>query len=276
MASEKTKVYGQNMGIQNSQQMVGLMQGDEARTQNLNNTNMSTRDKAINDIKTRLNSLKNNMNIDISTANSAYNTGMQEANATANLNASTNLFNFQNEDYQNEVKHNYAIEELYTANELDNKKIELMFQNDIKKMSMANGFDLQKISIEQGNAMSRIYAQANAQVKAESDAFAISMQRKAQSLGLDPNASPFDIATAEDKKAYQDKVAGIRADLITKAEIAMDFPEGADMNIYPLKPYSNSYMGLGSDDNDTMPSFKTDPVGTIWNYFDNQSTKKRK
>lgn len=80
---QSTKLQSQNRGISNSQQMLGLQQGDNSRKLSMLNENLTTRDKRVNDIKDRLDSIKNKSAIDTSTANATF--GYGKAAAQGNI-----------------------------------------------------------------------------------------------------------------------------------------------------------------------------------------------
>lgn len=108
--AERTKLYGQDMGISNSQQMMGLMQGDNTRKNNLINQNMTMRDRRINDIRDRVNAITTQRDLDIANINTQYDAGMQQAMGTAMSNMTNNMFNVMQGDYTANRNHQRALE----------------------------------------------------------------------------------------------------------------------------------------------------------------------
>lgn len=166
--SERTSLYGQQMGLQNSQQMIGLMQGDAARKQSLMNENQVNRDKRINDIKDRMNAITSQKDIAIARANADYRTGLLGASAESQRMYNEGMFGLMSSDYAAKRDQNYAQENLRLQDELtrgqmgvqhgyDLEKMEEGFQNSlrlathesalmIERMNVQHGLDLEKMS----------------------------------------------------------------------------------------------------------------------------------
>lgn len=167
--SEQTQLYGQEMGIQNSQQMAGIMAGDNARNQGLVNENMTTRDRRVADIKDRLNSLKLQRDLDVTNTNNAYESGLLGAQSQSQMLYNQNMnnllmgdysaqrdqmYNLQGMDYQGNIQRNLLGNQ--NAYSLEGKEVD--FQNSlktithqsneaIKQMTVSNSFDMNKISV---------------------------------------------------------------------------------------------------------------------------------
>ena len=281
--AERVSLYAHNSGIQNSQQMVGLMQGENARNRGLVNQNMSDRDKRIADIRDRLDAILKEKNINVANVNSEYYSGLLKANADANLAANTNMFNLLHDDYTanrehayrlNELKtqhgfnvdltsveHGFRLDEMMQGHKLDLEKVDVMFQNELKKIGIEfqNSQSLQAQA--HNNSLSRIMTETNARVKAEADAYYINRQREMDRLGitekdLKSGKKPeFLINEAQNKEALQTKVNGIIYDGIVNAKTQALFGgENANFTMpdKPVKPtganpsFSNAYLGLSA------------------------------
>lgn len=166
--AERTGLYSQDMGIQNSQQAIGLMQGDQARNNSLINQNMTTRDKRVSDIKDRLNNVRKEKNLALVQAQAEHGYGILGAKADANKMVAQNAFGLMQDDYSANRGQQFAKDNMYLGDELQRGQMELgqeyakdnmetQFQNAlksathdselaIKRMTMQQGFDLEKMS----------------------------------------------------------------------------------------------------------------------------------
>lgn len=152
-ATQKLGLYANNMGIQNSQQMLGLMQSDVYRKGELTNDAMSDYNKRVSDIRDRINGLMLEKDIAISNANSAYNSGMLGATSTAKLNTSNQMFNLYQTEHQNEVARQQAIEnallqsklrieEMVKSGEINAKEAEVAFEREKQLLAIKYGYDV--------------------------------------------------------------------------------------------------------------------------------------
>lgn len=98
--SQVTNLTAYNNGIQNSQQMLGLMQGDQARFKDNTVTAQTTRDQAINQINSRISNLTKQKNADMLTATNTFNAGMVGATADAQKQYNDSLFQLQQQALQ--------------------------------------------------------------------------------------------------------------------------------------------------------------------------------
>ena len=164
--SERTQLYGQEMGLQNSQQMAGLIAGDTMRANSLLNQNMTVRDKQIADIRTRLDAIKNQYNNAVNEAQANFNTGLMQVEGQAQQQYAQNMFNLKQEDYSanrqqqfNEInmmqqflnaleqathESNLMIDRMNVQHGLDLEKINIQFQNDLKKMGIQHQYALKQ------------------------------------------------------------------------------------------------------------------------------------
>jgi hypothetical protein len=187
LASERTQLYGQEMGLQNSQQMVGLIQGDTARAMELSNQNMSERDKRIADIRTRIDNIRNQYRTSVNLANQQFRTGMAQAQSQADMIFNQNMFGLKQEDYianrqqyfqelNMAVQQKYnidmanlestlAIDRMNIQHGLDLEKMEVQLQHDIKKMGIENKYRMQQIAAQAAAQMRAAEAEFQRQLR---------------------------------------------------------------------------------------------------------------
>ena len=174
--AERTKLYGQDMGISNSQQMMGLMQGDNARKNNLINQNMTMRDRRINDIRDRVNAITTQRDLDVANINTQYDAGMQQAMGTAMSNMTNNMFNVMQGDYTANRNHQRALE----LNDIEYEQAKEMM--DVKQRQT-----LELVEKEHGYAVAktRLSASLDAQMREAQKNTELEMLYRA--YGINPN-----------------------------------------------------------------------------------------
>lgn len=143
--AEQTSLYSQDMGIQNSQQAVGLQQGDNARKNSLINTNMTTRDKRVADIRDRLTAIKTQKNLDMANVNAQYESGLAQAQATADQMYASNMFGLQSSNYSAERDQNYARQNMNYQNDLQLGQMSQQQQYALDNMSTQQKYALEQI-----------------------------------------------------------------------------------------------------------------------------------
>ena len=182
--AERTGIFSQSMGIQNSQQAQGLQAGDNARTNGLINTNMSERDKSISNIQDRLKALKNQQAISVVQASNEHDTGLMRATADAGMQYAQTMAGFQSDKMNSdraqqnqldsmavgqgytednmETQQGYTVENAETqqgyqkenmAIQQDYTKLNMAQQQDyvVKNMYTANKFDKEKMATDFAN-----------------------------------------------------------------------------------------------------------------------------
>lgn len=245
--SQQTALYGQDMGIQNSQQMVGLMQGDNARKNSLINTNMTTRDKRVADIRDRLTALKTQKNLDMANVHAQYDSALAQAQAQANQMQSNNIFGVMSNDYYAQRDQDYNKQNMLFSNDLqmgqmaqqqkyNQINMDTNFQNTLKQMEVAQGFDLEKMSVQLANDMKKMSTQygyssalqsqsakqqiANAQneyimkLKQEEDKYQIQLERDLR--GVTPGTKEYEVITKTAENNLKQSVSNIHAETVYK------------------------------------------------------------
>lgn len=174
--AEATKVYGSEMGLQHSQQMVGLQQGDNARENSIHNANISDRDKRIADVRDRISMLNTQKGIATTQAQNEYGYNVASAQAQASQMYNQSMSDLMSQNYftqmgmqhdynladknQQYAKENMGIQQGYTQ---DNMRLqdgfartmaELQNNLDIKKMYVGRDINLEVMEKEMATQLS--------------------------------------------------------------------------------------------------------------------------
>lgn len=181
--AERTALYGHDMGIQNSQQMVGLMQGDNARKNSMINENMTTRDRRINDIKDRLNAIKTQKNIDMARVIAEYDHGMLRAQGEANQMFANNMFGLMQNDYFANRDQRFTQDNMRLGDEL--QRGQMMLGQEFTRENMATQFDyaLKQATHESGLAIERMNVQHGLDLAKMAQALKDDIQKMSISFG---------------------------------------------------------------------------------------------
>lgn len=169
--AEKTALFGQEAGIQNSNQILALQSGDWRATQSNINQNITTRDQRINAIKDRLNMLREERDANISLAKQGYFNGMKEATATANMATTEALAGLRTADYnayrdiglaKDAAAYNASLQGDLMAyqQDLDLDKLVVGHKYDLEKLAIGHGYDLENMSVENQYKLAQMAAQA--------------------------------------------------------------------------------------------------------------------
>ena len=97
--TEQTQVQMQSMGVQNSQQGIGMMASDQSRKQSLVNDNIKNRDNRILQINERIKGLTSDAEIQRNTINANYDTAVLNAQGQAAYNTSNAMADLQSKNY---------------------------------------------------------------------------------------------------------------------------------------------------------------------------------
>ena len=158
---ERTSLYGQSMGIQNSQQMIGLMQGDNERRNNMINKNVSERDIRVNNVRDKLNAIRSAKNLDLARVNSEYESGLLRAQGESNQMYSQNMFNVMQGDYnanrdqrftQDNMRFGDTLQrgQMELGQSFNRENIEVQFQNTLKQATHDSGLAIGRMNIQHG------------------------------------------------------------------------------------------------------------------------------
>lgn len=161
--TERTELVAQDRGIGNSQQMLGLQASDNMRKNSMINTNMTTRDRRINDISDRLNNIKNKSSLDIAGANADFGYGMANAQGQVNAQMAQNMFNMNMQDFEMTKGQQFSLDQAGIAQ-----------KNQQAILAQQQGYTQQNMQQQQG------YTQQNMQTAQNFDLAKMSTQQKYQ------------------------------------------------------------------------------------------------
>jgi hypothetical protein len=147
------KLGAQSRGIQNSQQMNAMQSDADMRKNSIISKTMTERDLRVNNVRDRINSIKNKSAIDIAGANSAYDQGVTSVNSGIDAQMFDNMFKMQQEQFQAERDQGYDLDKIDKGHQNDLDKMDKGQGFDLDKMSKQNEYDLGKISVEQKNTL---------------------------------------------------------------------------------------------------------------------------
>lgn len=147
--AERTALMAEDRGIANSQQMMGMVAGDNARTNSLLSQNMTERDKRIADVKDRINALTKQKDLDIANANSTYNYSLAN-NRSQIASALTNqMFQMGYDDHNRRADQRFQLGQMDLQNQYAIDQMEKQFGFQEKMAGVQHGFDLEKMGLSQ-------------------------------------------------------------------------------------------------------------------------------
>lgn len=179
--NERSQLVAQDRGIQNSQQMMGLMATDNQRKNTLINTAISERDGRINSIKDRISQIGLQKDLDITSANSNYDYTLAGQRAQLGQGLLGQMYGMANDDYaqrqqalgqfaQMGMQNQYQLGQMDLQNQFDMSKLSQQQQYQLEQMAvnqgynlesmgMQNQYDLNKLSIQQQNQLQQFAVQ---------------------------------------------------------------------------------------------------------------------
>lgn len=169
--AEQTALYGNEMGIQNSQQMVGLMAGDNARKNSLINQNMTERDKRVAEINDRLTAIKTKRDLDVANVNSQYDSGRLQAQSQAGQMYTNNMFGLMQDDYSANRNQQNALQQMDYQNKLAIEQMGKQQEFNLQTLAKTFDYDLQKMQAQFGFSSSLQAQQAAASAAAASRSY---------------------------------------------------------------------------------------------------------
>lgn len=158
--SESTKLQAQDRGIQNSQQMLGLQQGDNVRRDSMLNKNMTERDRRVADVKDRLNAIKNTSKLQMGSAQAQHGYGLAGARGQADAQMYQNQFNMGLENYKMDREQQFQLDKsgMDQANQMQMQQQQQVYQLQqlttqqkytLEQFAIQNGYDLNKMGTDQ-------------------------------------------------------------------------------------------------------------------------------
>lgn len=147
--SERTALMAEDRGIANSQQMMGMVAGDNARTNSLINQNMTERDKRIADVKDRINALTKQKDLDIANANSTYNYSLANSRSQMASNLTNQMFQMGYDDYNKRSDQRFQLGQMDLQNQYAMQQMAEQFGFQEKMAGVQHGYDLEKMGVQQ-------------------------------------------------------------------------------------------------------------------------------
>lgn len=186
-ATQKTDLYANQMGIQNSQQTIGLKQGDQYRKGQLNAEATSAYSRRVADIRDRINGLMREKDIGVANVNAQYNAGVLSATGTASMNASNQMFGLKQTEYQNEYEKQQSIDmalmqsklridEMIKSGEISEQQASIAFEREKERLAIQYGYDVSMMNMSRASVAD--------------DGYETALLRKAEMYGIDPNNLP--------------------------------------------------------------------------------------
>lgn len=157
--SQATNLSAQDRGVGNSQQMMGMIASDNARTAGLNNGNMSERDKKLSDISNRLNQIKTQKNVDTQRINADFDYQLAGAKAGSNAQMNQGLLDLNRENYFMDKGHNQQKE-----------LVQIEFNNSLKLLTEEQKHKLAYLAKEHGYDLAKMDKQKAIDLILQNDA----------------------------------------------------------------------------------------------------------
>jgi hypothetical protein len=149
--SERSALYGQEMGIQNSQQMMGMMASDNQRTNSMMNENVMSRDTRIANLKDKLNSLGHEKNVRSGMLLSNLNAGTAKLAGDAMFNRANTEMGLKNDEWKRLESQKYQTSERLGGQEFQKDIQKTQFSNDLHKMAVENGYNVEGMRMQFDN-----------------------------------------------------------------------------------------------------------------------------
>ena len=149
LQSQQTQLMAQDLGIQNSQQLLGHVSADNQVINSMINQNMTTRDKRIADIKDRINNLKNKKNLDVIMAQKEFGTNLIRAYGDISGKMYDQQFQMQYDNLNRSREEDFAINQLGFQHKMDLEKMDKQNLLELGRLAYQHGLDLRKMNKEQ-------------------------------------------------------------------------------------------------------------------------------
>lgn len=176
--AELTNLTSHDRGIQNSAQMVGLMQGDQYRRQSLMSDAVTARDQQISSINNQLDQMRYETGVNKQMANSQYDYGMAQAQGDLLGKMYASMGEMQMAEFQRlsadeqqlrmaQLAQQYQMQQMgqqqnFTQQNMEREqkyaleKLSVGQRYQLEQMAKAFGYDLQKMSVDQQYRMAQM------------------------------------------------------------------------------------------------------------------------
>lgn len=149
LQSQQTQLMAQDLGIQNSQQLLGHLSADNQAINSMINQNMTTRDKRIADIKDRIRNLKNKKNLDVMMAQKEFGTNLIRAFGDIGSKMYDQQFQMQYDNLKRNREEDFAINQLGFQHKMDLEKMDKQNLLELGRLAYQHGLDLEKMNKQQ-------------------------------------------------------------------------------------------------------------------------------
>lgn len=149
LQSQQTQLMAQDLGIQNSQQLLGHVSADNQVVNRMINENMTTRDKRIADIKDRIRNLQNKKNLDMVMAQKEFGTNLIRAYSDISGRMYDQQFQMQYDNFNRSREENFAINQMGFQHMMDLEKMDKQNILELGRLAYQHGLDLEKMSKQQ-------------------------------------------------------------------------------------------------------------------------------
>lgn len=149
LQSQQTQLMAQDLGIQNSQQLLGHVSADNQVINSMINQHMTTRDKRIADIKDRIRRLKNKKNLDAIMAQKEFGTNLIRAYSDISGKMYDQQFQMQYDNLNRSREEDFAINQLGFQHKMDLEKMDKQNLLELGRLAYQHGLDLEKMNKEQ-------------------------------------------------------------------------------------------------------------------------------
>lgn len=154
--TQQTELAANDRGIQNSQQMVGLMQGDAARKQSNMSGAMSERDSRVADIKDRLKAITAKKDLDIASTNATSQSNINMARANADKFKAGTMADLKIDDYKTNRDMQNTMKQIEANRLAELEKIKIGHANEKEILDINNKNDLAKLAVSQKYALEQM------------------------------------------------------------------------------------------------------------------------
>lgn len=186
-ASQATALSGEARGIGNSQQLLAMQQGDQRHTSSMRDDNRRDRDKRINEIIDRIDTISNEFDLDNIEAENIYQNDLRGARAQADQMIAEGMGEMSKAEYMQSLqdKSNLTMQEQAQLDRLESQqkdfdqqdKIqdkgfehdenmqESQFAHDFEKMAKQHGYDIKKMDRQQKHDLTKMAKQYGYDIK---------------------------------------------------------------------------------------------------------------
>ena len=182
--SQATNLMMADRGIGNSMQGVGLMIGDQNRTQSLLNQNLTTRDQQVNAINNQLSQLEQSASLDRAMANATFGNSLASATGQVNADMYNKMFESQMSEFQRLQNQRFELSMTERANAFDLQKMDKQQQQVLEQMAKQFGYDISKMDKQQQYTLAQM---------AEAFGYDMALQSSQQSFQASQNALDRDL-----------------------------------------------------------------------------------